>query len=219
MIELIVVDAGHTLGVCTGPHTIDILDELSPLPREMVAEEERRVLHRVEELTEDHISDLCTVLHIDPERWPRPWPTVGFDVFDYTRAALCELAAIAPVVVLSNASVAGGAPRMSLLADQCDPYLTDIWTSYGMGSRKPDPRLWQRFADVYEVAPGSVVHIGDSWPQDVQGPIRAGCHAVYVETRLPAPDLHSWPDGAGRITVAKNLQHAVADIAALNGLA
>ncbi len=37
-----------------------------------------------------------------------------------------------------------------------------------------------------------------------------------VETQGPAPDLSDWPDGAGTITVAKNLQHAVNNVNSLN---
>jgi FMN phosphatase YigB (HAD superfamily) len=105
---------------------------------------------------------------------------------------------------------------MTQLIDACRPYITDTWASYGIGFRKPDPRLWMHLGKVYGVAPDTIVHIGDRWPQDVHGPIRAGCHAIYVETREAAPDLHAWPDGSGRIAVAKNLQHAVADVVALN---
>lgn len=52
MIKLIVADAGHTLCEFTGPSTVDVLSGLSRLPEDMVAEEERRILHRVPELTE-----------------------------------------------------------------------------------------------------------------------------------------------------------------------
>lgn len=215
MIELIVVDAGNTLGTCTGPTTTDILAALSPLPRGDVAEQERRILHRAP-LTEASIAELCYELHIDPTAWPLPWPEAGFALYDYTLAALTELAAVARIVVLSNMDSASGPFRLRQLAEQCDPHIAAIWTSYSMGTRKPNPRLWRHLADVYEVDPRHVVHVGDSWVQDVHGPIRAGCHAVYVETRETAPDLCSWPDGLGEIAVAADLQHAVANVLALN---
>lgn len=215
VIELIVVDAGHTLGVCTGPNTTDILATRSPLPRDMVAEQERRLLHR-EPLTEKLIADLCYELHIDPTTWPLPWPKVGFEAYEHVPAALAELAAIARVVVLTNMDSASGPARLQQLHDQCDPHIAAIWTSYGLGARKPDPRLWRRLADVYEADPRHVVHIGDSWLCDVHGALRAGCNAVYLETREPAPDLRDWPDGGGKITVAANLKHAVEHAAALN---
>lgn len=215
MIELIVVDAGHTLGVCTGPNTTDVLAERSPLPRNEIAEQERRILHRAT-LTEQLISDLCYELHIDPNRWPLPWPATGFELYDYTTSALAELAKIAPVIVLSNMDSASGPARLGRLAVQCDPHLAGIWTSYNLGSRKPDPRLWRQLAAVYEVDLRNVVHIGDSWVPDVHGPIRAGCHAIYVETREKAPDLRDWPESLGRIAMAKDLQDAVADVVALH---
>lgn len=215
MIELIVVDAEGTLGLCTGPNTTDILNRLSPLPKNMVAEEYRRVLHRAA-LTEDRIAELCTVLHIDPELWPQTWPEVGFRLYDYAPTALAGLAKIAPTVVLSNMDSASGPSRMRQLANQCSPHIRDTWTSYGMGTRKPDPALWKHLAEVYEVDTSAVVHIGDSFAADVHGPIRAGCNAVYLETRLPAPDLWDWPDGPGKIAVADNLLHAVEDVAAID---
>jgi FMN phosphatase YigB (HAD superfamily) len=215
VIDLIVLDAGHTLGVCTGPDTTDVLASLSGLPRELVAETERRLLHR-EPLTEKLIAELCYELHIDPLRWPLPWPPVGFHVYDYVPDTLAELATIARTVVLSNMDSASGPPRIHSLNEQCDPHIAGLWTSYGLGSRKPDPRLWRHLADVYEVDPRHVVHIGDSWWSDIHGAVRAGCHAIYLETREPAPDLRTWPDGMGRITVAPNLQHAVADVVAFH---
>lgn len=215
MIKLITVDAGHTLGVCTGPCTTDILAGLSQLPRELVADAERRLLHRGY-LAEERIAELCTVLHIDPERWPRPWPRVGFEVYDYTRAALCDLAAIARVVVLSNMDSASGPELVRLVDEQCDPYLDDIWTSYSLWRRKPDPELWRHLAKVYNTDPAAIVHIGDNWANDVHVAIQAGCHAVYVETREPAPDVREWPRGAGRIAVAENLRAAVENVVALH---
>lgn len=217
MIELIVVDAGHTLGVCTGPNTTDVLAGLSPLPRDEVADHERRVLHR-NPLTESAIAELCTVLHIDPTVWPLPWPAAGFEVYDYTPQALGELAEYAKIVVLSNLDSASGPARIQALAEQCRPHITAVWTSYGLGSRKPDPTLWRHLARVYEADLRNVVHIGDNWFADVHGAVRAGCNAVYVETREPQPPLWEWPDDVpGRIAVAADLRHAVADVAALHG--
>lgn len=215
MIELIVLDAGHTLGVCTGPNTTDVLADLSPLSRDEVADQERRILHR-NPLTEATISELCTVLHIDPTKWPLPWPQTGFEVYDYTPQALAELASIAKVVVLSNLDSASGPARIQALLDKCAPHIAAVWTSYGLCSRKPDPTLWRHLAKVYDADVRNVVHIGDNWVADVHGPTRAGCSAVYVETRLPAPPMWEWPNAAGRIAVAADLQHAVANVLALN---
>lgn len=216
MIELIVVDAGHTLGVCTGPNTTDLLATLSPLPVAVVSEEIRRILHR-QPLTEKLIAELCYELHIDPTAWPIPWPPTGFDVYDYTPTALGELAEIARVVVLSNMDSASGPNRTRQLTEHCGQHIRAIWTSYGLGARKPNPQLWRHLASVYEADPRNVVHIGDSWVQDVHGAVRAGCNAVYLETREPQPPLWEWPDGPGRISVAADLQHAVDEVVALNG--
>jgi FMN phosphatase YigB (HAD superfamily) len=209
VIELIVVDAGNTLGTFDSPGTKTVLTALSPLPDRVVHEEARRFLHTARELTDDVVNGVCNALLIDPADWPEPWPAAGFTAYDYTSTALAELAAIAPVVVLSNISVTCGPERMAQLVEQCAPHISRVYTSYGMGMRKPDRRLWHAIAADHDVAPDSIVHVGDHWANDIRGAVWAGCRAVYVNTRhVEEPPADQWPagDAAGRVAVVPDLR-------------
>lgn len=207
-IRLLVFDAGHTLGRFTGPSSSGVLDQLSPLPKHVVAEESRRLLHRKPELTADDVLDLCGSLLIDPARWPVEWPVGEFTAYPYTPAVLDELATElgVPVVVLSNIPFTVGRGRMAALQKQL-PQISRIYTSYDMRMRKPDPRLWQTITTDHGVRTDETVHIGDQFSNDVLGAIRAGCRAIYVDTRdMPAPPEDEWPAGTDRIGLGRDLR-------------
>lgn len=213
MIKLIVTDAGHTLGTFNRPGTHRMLMDLSPLPEHVVHEEARRWLHCAPGLTEGIIEGLCNALLIDPARWPRPWPALGFSAYSYTRSALAELSGIAPVVVLSNVPVTCGAHRMAEVRQQCAPYIVKTYTSFGFGMRKPDRRLWQAIGIEQSVEPEHMVHLGDQWNNDILGAVWAGCRAVYVNTRHSSvPSDDRWPPQRERIAVADTLVSAVAHV-------
>jgi len=57
------------------------------------------------------------------------------------------------------------------------------------GATKPDPRLFQQAATALGVAPGELLHVGDSHPLDVVGAESAGAQARQVERRKPLTDL------------------------------
>lgn len=210
MISLIVTDVGHTLGTFAGPSTAEFLRALSPLDLATIAEETRRVLHRQRALTAEHITDLCAALLIDPDSWPDPWPTSGFEPFPYTNAALADLKSIAPIEALSNLPVTTGPSRMKALAAACGHHIDRIHTSYQRGMRKPDHRLWRAIAIERGVRPEDIVHIGDQWHQDILGAVAAGCRAIHVNTgHRPVPPPHTWPAGQDRIGLADNLRGAL----------
>jgi FMN phosphatase YigB (HAD superfamily) len=195
MIGLITTDVGDTLGRFLTPKVGDILSALSGIPpiegkSWIIDEEERRFLHTTPELTDKVIYDLCGALLIDRREWPDPWPRGGFRAYPYTNSVLAELRTIAPVAALSNISVLGST-RMDDLAEQCGAYIEDIYTSYAMRRRKPDPRLWIDIADVYGVPVDEVVHIGDRWVNDICGAFHAGARAIYLtgtrEDHNPVP--------------------------------
>ena len=48
-----------------------------------------------------------------------------------------------------------------------------------LGVEKPDPRIFQWTAEHLGVAPAEIVHVGDSWPADVQGALTAGFQAIH----------------------------------------
>ena len=48
------------------------------------------------------------------------------------------------------------------------------------GLEKPDPRLFQRAAELAAVRPGEVLHVGDRTREDLEGARHAGCRALRV---------------------------------------
>src|ERR1043165_7757302 len=125
VIPLIVLDVGSTLGrfIGDGRSTTSVLAELAPptFPRELIARTICRVLHRAQSLTEEVIREVCDELHIERDAWPEPWPDSSFEPFDDTLDCLKRLAALGPVLAVSNLSITG-APRMAALAEACGPY-------------------------------------------------------------------------------------------------
>jgi FMN phosphatase YigB (HAD superfamily) len=219
MISLITTDVGDTLGIFTKPRGKDILCGLSGIPAvvgkaQIIGEEERRFLHTAPELTDRVIWDLCGALLIDRREWPDPWPRGGFLPYPYTNSVLAELRRIAPIAALSNLSVLG-ATRMDDLDQYCGQYLDNIYTSYDMRRRKPDPSLWIDIADVYGVPVNQVVHIGDRWVNDICGARHAGAYAIYVtgtrEDHNPIPPYDQLSD---RVAVVNDLRDVPAVIRA-----
>lgn len=205
-----VVDANRTLGHFVAPHVADLLGALSPLSRGVIREASRRVLHRVPTLHGDVVEDFCRSLLINPADWPDSWPRGRFEAYPYAAGALDEVLAEleCPAVVLTNLPCLTGPGRMADLQDQL-PRIGAVYTSYEMGTRKPDPTLWWRIAGLHGAAPERMLHIGDEWGSDVLGAIAAGCRAIYLTTdQQPAPPVDLWPAPADRIRVARNLRDA-----------
>lgn len=220
MIRLVVVDVGHTLGVFGKPSSTDVLKSLSPLPEHVIREEERRVLHRAPELTNEVIQDICDALLIPRSQWPETWPAGRFTAFDYTMTVLAELTLLAPVAALSNIGVTCGPGRMSSLREQCGDLLSGVFTSYELRCRKPAPWLWRHIADRYGVPVQDLVHVGDLWHNDICGAITAGARAIFLtRTRHRAqqvPPPQDWPAGADRIAVVDDLRQVPGVIQAWN---
>jgi putative hydrolase of the HAD superfamily len=64
-------------------------------------------------------------------------------------------------------------------------HFTSQIISCEVGATKPDPRLFQRAAAELGVAPGQMIHVGDSHAFDVVGANAAGAHGRQVERRRP----------------------------------
>lgn len=107
---LITVDVGHTLGEFDRPGTADILREIAEAPTH-AAEVDRTLLHVVPELTPGIARHVRELLLIPDHAWPDTWHTGGFTPYPGTLAALPRLAAIAPVVALTNVSCIAGPRR------------------------------------------------------------------------------------------------------------
>lgn len=219
MIRLITIDAGSTLGEFDRYGTDDLL-KLSPLPKARVKEAARRFLHCTPKPTPEVLEDFCEATLIDPACLPTHW-TSTFSAYAYASETVGRMVEMtgARAVVLSNIPCTTGPSRMTALAEQI-PAIAAIYTSYGMGLRKPDRRLWQRIAADHGVHPSDTVHIGDEWVSDVLGAVRAGCWAIYLDgTREDnaAPPRGEWPTaGTERIAVARDLADAMPIVAELH---
>jgi putative hydrolase of the HAD superfamily len=78
----------------------------------------------------------------------------------------------------------------------------DVMADSGaVGIEKPDPRIFDWAASGLGVEPRRIVHVGDSWPADVQGALAAGFGAAiwFRGGALPADDqrIATCADAAG----------------------
>lgn len=95
-----------------------------------------------------------------------------------------------PVGVLSNCSVPELVGRTFVRSDLSRDAFDGVVTSVGCGWRKPDPRAFETMADVLDVAPDSLVHVGDTAATD-GGVERVGGTFVDV-AEVPLDDLSDW---------------------------
>lgn len=209
MVDLIVVDLGHTTGAFTGDSTSAVLRELSPLTQVTpfrIAETVRCLLHRAPELTDELVGEVCQRLLIPPAAFPTTWER-GYRPYEHTARALDELRRIAPVVALSNMSVAGGPERVAAVKAAHGSELAEVYTSYRLGGTKPEPWLWHTIAAHHGTNIGHVVHIGDRVDADVYGALCAGARVVHLP-QGNEPTLY--PHGSeGRVFTAHDLLDAV----------
>lgn len=84
------------------------------------------------------------------------------------------------------------------------PYLAPVWSSAEAPRwRKPDPRIFHRVSDAWQIAPREIVMVGDAPAYDVLGGHRAGMRAIWIdrneggwwqkipETLANGPDIHA----------------------------
>ena len=72
---------------------------------------------------------------------------------------------------------------------------------------KPDPLIYEHFAECFEVAPEEIVYVGDHPAYDVVGSIEAGYQAVWINR-----EQASWPEHL------PDPQHQVSDLHQLEAL-
>lgn len=206
---LITVDVGYTLGTSAKPGPPMLLRELAAAP-EFADEVDRNILHVSPAVTDEVKAVVCERLLIDPGHWPAEWPVGGFTAYPGTGAALARLAALGPVVALSNISVLSGPRRMADLRSQCGAHLAAVYTSYRLRARKPQLRCWTTVARDFGVHVGDIVHIGDRVPQDILGALHAGCRAAILTNTRGVPVEEAVRDDP-RVTVVADLA-AAADV-------
>lgn len=61
------------------------------------------------------------------------------------------------------------------------PFMDFVLTSADAGSMKPSPRIYSEAARRLGVAPGMILHVGDSAREDVEGARAAGLHACHID--------------------------------------
>lgn len=61
------------------------------------------------------------------------------------------------------------------------------------GSEKPDRGIFDFALDRAGLSPGEVVHVGDKWGPDVEGPLAAGIHPVYLQRNASFPAIEGVP--------------------------
>ena len=207
-VDLVVFDAGGTLGRFVGPSTVAMLREFADVADGVIAEESRRVLHRTppDELDDTVIADLCHHILMDPAEWPQEWPPGEFAAYPDAGMVLDDVAETfgVPLVVLSNIPCTTGPGRMESLLRQL-PQISRVYTSYDYRERKPSPRLWQTIARDHDVPLDRIVHIGDQFTNDIKGAVRAGCRAIHVPSQRETPPRDQWPAGVDRMGAATYL--------------
>jgi putative hydrolase of the HAD superfamily len=108
-----------------------------------------------------------------------------------------ELAAAgARVAVLSNSE--GRLAELLAEIGVADAFAAVI-DSGREGVAKPDPRIFARTLEVLGGRAADAIHVGDSWPADVEGALGAGWHAVWFRVRGAVP--HELPP---RVAVARD---------------
>ncbi|HEY3482959.1 MAG TPA: hypothetical protein VGL02_29105, partial [Streptomyces sp.] len=159
MIELLVFDAGRTLGEFSGCRTHRYVAERSPLALSVIAEECRRFLHTNPLPDREVLEGFCHAVHVDVDVLPPHWVTgevpqaphehaSGFEPYPGAADAVNRMIEItgAPAVVLSNLPATTGPSQMAALRERF-PMIQATYTSYGLRRRKPDVRLWQDIGD------------------------------------------------------------------------
>ena len=60
-------------------------------------------------------------------------------------------------------------------------YFDIIHLSSMLGTAKPDPEIFLASSQALSLQPAAVVHVGDSWREDIEGAIGAGMRAVLLD--------------------------------------
>ncbi|MEZ4358818.1 MAG: HAD family hydrolase [Kofleriaceae bacterium] len=136
--------------------------------------------------------------------WRRPIPGM------FELAASLRASGVA-VAVLSNSegrlaelfAELGWAERFAVIAD-----------SGRLGIEKPDPRIFEWTLRQLGVDAADAVHLGDSWPADVEGALGAGLRAIWFGRQAQAVTPRGGAALAGRVATARDAAEVAAALAA-----
>lgn len=214
---LVSFDVGDTLAVIDGISHVARIRAASPLPAEQVQrvlrEELRlKVLPSPEALTDELADRVCGLLRIDrTELLFGHEPLAPYRLIPGAVDAVDMLAAHLPVVAITNTSVFADGCLGEVRAGLA-PNLTEVHTSWRMGVAKPDPQAFRTAAAEHGVATADLLHIGNSWSEDVAPVLALGGRAVWLN-----PDRATIPGSApvppGMLLVANTLAEAVTEAA------
>jgi putative hydrolase of the HAD superfamily len=69
------------------------------------------------------------------------------------------------------------------------PLADPVLISAELGVEKPDPAIFRPAVEAWGVSPGSILHVGDTWADDVEGARAAGLRAAwYNPAGTPRPE-------------------------------
>jgi len=89
-----------------------------------------------------------------------------------------------PVVLVSNFD----GRVLQILKDlELCPYFRHVVYSSGVGRAKPDPAIFHHALGLIATSPERVLHVGDSWREDVLGAQQAGLQALWLNRGSASP--------------------------------
>lgn len=210
---LFTFDVTGTVADIDGPSHVDLICEVSPRSRAEV----RHVLYNVlrlktlpsrAALTPVLVDTTCAHLGISREQFPfGELPLAPYRLRSGALAAVAAAAACLPTALITNTSVFAD-PGLRPVAEGLHPHLAAIHASWAMGAAKPDPQAFRRAASYHGCTPKNLIHIGNSWTNDIAPVLELGGRAVWLNTdSVPIPGSDVVPHG--RLLVAGTLAKAV----------
>lgn len=186
---LVTVDVGDTLGRSTGERYIATLARLSGYPETYVQQVTDRYLLTAASRDAQILVRLADKLGVPPDTILRDCLTEPFVVFAEAPAAVAGLAEQARVVTLSNSHPWHWHHHQAVW-NSCGQHLTAMHTSYHLGIAKPDPDVFRTVARHHNVEVHNLLHIGDSWGDDVLGATAAGGRAMWLSRGRTPPEAY-----------------------------
>ena len=127
------------------------------------------------------------------------------DPYPDTNEALAEIQQRYTIALLSNADDGFLLPNLELLEVGFDTVLTSAQAQI----YKPNPEVFQMILSQLGVSAGETVYVGDRQLEDVQGPMDAGIHPVWINRnqRPLDPDLPAPPHQISSLSQLPDLLH------------